>query len=327
MKILLILPISFLLNIFVEKFKFDPFVFIKRIHFIAKDFFRRKIENKSKNKIVEFIIGTLSSIIIMAVIFLIPFFILMLLYKLHFIIGLLIELALSYIIIGIRKPLEISSHINNSIKNNDMKKVKSLLHENTGVDTEDIEEEQAIKNTIEYSAISIAEDYIYPAIFLTLGGAPLCLLYKVIYVLSETSSNTVYIDEDKTDDIFSIFNVKLCYIINIIPSIFTSLVYIIGAVFFKYEYKNALDTLKRDGKNNKARLESAIAGSLNIELGGEYMKDGEIYDRPLVGEYLEDLNANHIEKANKLILTSAIFALSILIILKLLSMAFFSIIN
>ena len=324
MRILLILPISFLLNIFVEKFKFDPFVFIKRIHFMAEDLFRKKINND--NKIIEFIIGALSSIIIMAVIFLIPFFILMLLYKVHFLLGLAVELVLSYIIIGIRKPLEISSHINNSLMANDMKKVKSLLQENTEIDTEDIEEEQAIKNTIEYTTISIAEDYIYPAIFLTLGGAPLCLLYKVIYVLSECSSDSVYIDEPKSNNIFRIFNIKLCYIVNIIPSILTSLVYVLGSVFFRYEYKNAFSTFIKEGKTNKARLEASIAGALNIELGGEYMKDGEIYDRPLVGEYLEDLTPRHIEKANKLILTSAIFALSIMLILKLLSMAFLAII-
>ena len=324
MRILLILPISFLLNIFVEKFKFDPFVFIKRIHFMAEDLFRKKINND--NKIIEFIIGALSSIIIMAVIFLIPFFILMLLYKVHFLLGLAVELVLSYIIIGIRKPLEISSHINNSLMANDMKKVKSLLQENTEIDTEDIEEEQAIKNTIEYTTISIAEDYIYPAIFLTLGGAPLCLLYKVIYVLSECSSDSVYIDEHKSNNIFRIFNIKLCYIVNIIPSILTSLVYVLGSVFFRYEYKNAFSAFIKEGKTNKARLEASIAGALNIELGGEYMKDGEIYDRPLVGEYLEDLTPRHIEKANKLILTSAIFALSIMLILKLLSMAFLAII-
>ncbi|WP_028330382.1 cobalamin biosynthesis protein [Brachyspira alvinipulli] len=324
MRILLILPISFLLNIFVEKFKFDPFVFIKRIHFMTEDLFRKKINND--NKIIEFIIGALSSIIIMAVIFLIPFFILMLLYKVHFLLGLAIELVLSYIIIGIRKPLEISSHINNSLMANDMKKVKSLLHENTEIDTEDIEEEQAVKNTIEYTTISIAEDYIYPAIFLTLGGAPLCLLYKVIYVLSECSSDSVYIDEPKSNNMFRIFNIKLCYIVNIIPSILTSLVYILGSVFFRYEYKNAFSAFIKEGKTNKSRLEASIAGALNIELGGEYMKDGEIYDRPLVGEYLEDLTPRHIEKANKLILTSAIFALSIMLILKLLSMAFLAII-
>ena len=84
--------------------------------------------------------------------------------------------------------------------------------------------------------------------------------------------------------------------------------------------------MKRDGRNNKARLESTVAGALNIELGGEYVKDGEIYDRPLVGEYLEDLEIFHIEKANKLILISAIFALFILILLKLIFMLFSSII-
>ncbi|WP_340147724.1 cobalamin biosynthesis protein [Brachyspira hampsonii] len=194
------------------------------------------------------------------------------------------------------------------------------------IDTEDIEEEQVVKNTIEYTIISISEDYIYPAIFLLLGGAPLCIAYKVIYVLSESSSDTIYIDENKSNDIFGIFNIKLCYILNIIPSFFTSLINIITSIFFRYEYKNAFTALKRDGKNNKARLEASVAGALNIELGGEYIKDGEIYDRPLVGEYLEDLNSEHIEKANKLILTSAIFSLAILIIIKLISMLISSVI-
>ena len=323
MKILLILPISFLLNIFVKKFNFNPFVFISRLHFIAEDLYRKK--SKSDKKSISIIIGTLSSLILIAICFAIPFFLLMLLYKIHFILGLIIELALCYITLGIRKPLEVSSYIFHSLENNDVKKAKSLLKENIEIETEDIDEDQLIKNTIEYTAISIAEDYIYPAIFLLLGGAPLCIAYKVLYVLSESSSDSVYIDENKSNDVFGIFNIKLCYILNIISSIFSSIINILTAVFFRYEYKNAFATLKRDGKNNKSRLEASIAGALNIELGGEYIKDGEIYDRPVVGEYLEDLNANHIEKANKFILTSAIFALSVLIIIKLISMLIYSI--
>ncbi|PTY41216.1 cobalamin biosynthesis protein CobD/CbiB [Brachyspira hampsonii] len=324
MRILLILPISFLLNIFIKNVKFDPFVFISRLHFISEDLFRKK--GNPENKILTYTVGILSSLILIAISFLIPFFLLMLLYKVHFILGLIIELALCYMTLGIRKPLEISSYIYHSLTTNDLKKAKSLLKENAEIDTEDIEEEQIIKNTIEYTIISISEDYIYPAIFLLLGGAPLCIAYKVIYVLSESSSDTIYIDENKSNDIFGIFNIKLCYILNIIPSFFTSLINIITSIFFRYEYKNAFTALKRDGKNNKARLEASVAGALNIELGGEYIKDGEIYDRPLVGEYLEDLNSEHIEKANKLILTSAIFSLAILIIIKLISMLISSII-
>lgn len=325
MKILLILPISFLLNIFVKKFNFNPFVFIYRLNFIVEDLFRRK--SKSENKSLSFIVGSLSSIILVAICFIIPFFLLMLLYKIHFVLGLIIELLLCYVTLGIRKPLEISSSIFHSLDNNDIKRAKSILKENIEIDTEDMEKEQLIKNTIEYTTISIAEDYIYPAIFLLLGGAPLCIAYKVIYVLSENSSNTIYIDENKTDDEFGVFNVKFCYILNIIPSIFTSIINILTSIFFRYEYKNAFLTLKRDGKNNKSRLEASVAGAMNIELGGEYIKDGEIYDRPIVGEYLEDLNSYHIEKANKFILTSAIFSLFVLIIIKLIFMLISSIVG
>ena len=324
MNILLILPISFLLNIFISKIKFDPFVFVFRLRFIAEDIFKKKCE--SKNKTLPFIIGTLFSIILIAISFVIPFFLLMILYKVHFILGLIVELGLCYITLGIRKPLEISSRIFYSLKGNDLKKAKSLLKENAYIDTEDMEEQQIIKHTIEYTIISISEDYIYPAIFLLLGGAPLCIAYKVLYILSESSSDTAYIDENKSSDVFGIFNIKLCYILNIIPSFFSAAVYIIASKFFRYQYKNAFETLKRDGRGNKARLEAGGAGALNIELGGEYIKEGEIYNRYLVGEYLEDLEIHHIEKSNKFILTSAIFDLFILLILKLIFMLFGSII-
>ena len=324
MKILLILPISFLLNIFVKNIKFNPFIFISRLHFISEDLFRKKFSHE--NNILSFTIGTLSSLIIIAAGFIIPFFILMLLYKIHFILGLIIELVLSYAALGIRKPLEISSYIYHSLQNNDIKKAKYLIKENTDIDTEDAEEEQIIKNTIEYTAISIAEDYIYPAVFLLLGGAPLCIAYKTLYVLCTSSSDTAFIDENKSKDNFGIFNIKFCYILNIIPSFFASFINIIASKFFNYEFKNAFAVLLKYGKNTKSRLVAGIAGALNIELGGEYIKDGEIYYRPIVGEYLEDLGYFHIEKANKLILTSAVFALFVLIIIKLVSMLISSII-
>lgn len=314
MKILLILPISFLLNIFIKKPKFDPFIFTKKLYFL----FRNKIQKYYKNNILDFIIGTLFSIIIMAISFLIPFFILMQLYKLYFIVGLLFELFLCYIVIGIRKPIEVSYEIYNNLKNEEV--AKEILKENTKIDIDNTDE--IIKNTIEYTSISIAQDYIYTSIFLLLGGAPLCILYKTIDTLSSSSSNSIYLDEDKTENIFDIFNIKLCYIIDIIPSIFTSLIYVLTSILFKYEYKNALLILKRDGKKNKDRLKASIAGALNIELGGEYMKDGDIYHREIIGDYIEDLEPYHIKKANKLILTSAIFSLAILIIIKLIIMLF-----
>ena len=120
MKILLILPISFLLNIFIKNIKFDPFVFVSRLHFIAEDLFRKK--GNPNNKILAYILGILSSLILIAIGFLVPFFLLMFLYKVHFILGLIIELALCYITLGIRKPLEISSYIYHSMIINDIKK-------------------------------------------------------------------------------------------------------------------------------------------------------------------------------------------------------------
>ena len=63
-------------------------------------------------------------------------------------------------------------------------------------------------------------------------------------------------------------------------------------------------------------------GALDIELGGEYLKDSEIYDRILVGDAINKLESSHIVASNKILIMGAIIALFVLIVLKLLFMLF-----
>ena len=113
-----------------------------------------QIENQlviyKENKILEFIFGTLISIFIIVIVFLISFYLLKLFYKIHFIIGLIIELILFYNILETRKPLEFASIIFGTLQNNNFNKARNILKENLKIDTEDMDEETIIKRTIEY---------------------------------------------------------------------------------------------------------------------------------------------------------------------------------
>ena len=79
-----------------------------------------------------------------------------------------------------------------------------------------------------------------------------------------------------------------------------------------YDIKKAFRVFKRDGNDNKARLECAVAGALDIELGGEYFKDSEIYDRILVGDAINKLDSSYIVASNKILIMGAIIALFVL---------------
>ena len=321
MNALLILPISFLMDIFLNKFKIDIFAYIK----ILFDKIRNVLSEKvyKENKILEFIFGSIISILIVGIIFLISFNLINLFYRIHFLLGLIIELILFYNILEIRKPLEFGSSIYGILQYNNFDKAREILRENLKIDAEDMEEETIIKRTIEYATITSAENSIYLMILFIIGGIPICFLYKTI---SAFSKNEVAIDENTDRRLFEILAVKICFLINVILSLFAFLLYTISALFLKCRFKNSFAILKKDGKDSKAILECAIAGSLDIELGGDYFKDGELFERENVGDYMEELNYKLIEKVNKILLMGNILSLSVSIIIKLLLMLLSSII-
>ena len=315
METLLILPISFLMDMFINNFKLDIFAYIKNLFDKINNILHEKVYKE--NKILEFIFGTLISIFIIVIVFLISFYLLKLFYRIHFIIGLIIELILFYNILETRKPLEFASIIFGTLQNNNFNKARNILKENLKIDTEDMDEETIIKRTIEYATITSAENSIYLLILFIIGGIPICFLYKTIYTLYK---NEVAIDENKNKKLFEIFLVKLCFIINIILSLISFLFYAISSLFLQYRFRNSFAILKKDAKDSKSILECAVAGSLDIELGGDYFKDGELFERENVGDYMEELNYKLIEKVNKILLLGNYISLSILIFIKLIFM-------
>ena len=321
MQTLLILPISFLLNIFVYKFKIDIFQYIKipieKLQFLLKD------KVYKNNETLELILGIIVSLIVLFISFVVPYFLFYFLYKVHFLLGFMIELIAAYIIIGIRKPFEVSDSIYSSMKYTDLNAAKEILKNSTNIDVNDIDRENIVKKTIEYSSISVSEDYIYTSIFFLLGGIPICFVYKVLCMLSDISSdNNIAIDENRAKDKYGVFNINFAYYVNMIPSIFAFLSYTAADFLLGYDIKKVFRVFKRDGNDNKARLECAVAGALDIELGGEYLKDSEIYDRILVGDAINKLESSHIVASNKILIMGAIIALFVLIVLKLLFMLF-----
>lgn len=315
METLLILPISFLMDMFINNFKLDIFAYIKNLFDKINNILHEKVYKE--NKILEFIFGTLISIFIIVIVFLISFYLLKLFYKIHFMIGLIIELILFYNILETRKPLEFASIIFGTLQNNNFNKARNILKENLKIDTEDMDEETIIKRTIEYATITSAENSIYLLMLFIIGGIPICFLYKTIYTLSK---NEVAIDENKNKKLFEIFLVKLCFTINIILSLISFLFYAISSLFLQYRFRNSFAILKKDAKDSKSILECAIAGSLDIEIGGDYFKDGELFERENVGDYMEELNYKLIEKVNKILLLGNYISLSILIFIKLIFM-------
>ena len=114
----------------------------------------------------------------------------------------------------------------------------------------------------------------------------------------------------------------------------TSLVHVRGSENRKSKIENrkllyrpvaALRILARDGRKhpspNAGLSEAAVAGALNVQLGGLNLYAGEPHEGALIGDPNEPLNPQHIARANALMLGTALLALLLFVGLRVLVLA------
>lgn len=81
-------------------------------------------------------------------------------------------------------------------------------------------------------------------------------------------------------------------------------------MFLGYNFKNSLYILQRDGKKhpspNSGLTEAAVAGALEIQLGGVNLYSGVQNIKPKLGDPKKEFQIEQILQTNKLILLSSI---------------------
>ena len=145
-------------------------------------------------------------------------------------------------------------------------------------------------------------------IFMAVGGVPLGFLYKAVNTLDSMVGykNERYLyfgrASAKMDDVF-----------NYIPSRLTALVMCIVSGFMGLDRKGAFRIWKRDGKKhlspNSGNPESACAGALGVELGGNAYYFGKFYEKASLGDPLRPIEVRDIERVNKLMYLTNLFTL------------------
>lgn len=192
-----------------------------------------------------------------------------------------------------------------ALKGKDLVKGRHLLSYIVGRDTEHLDEEQISKATIETVAENTSDGVIAPLIYMYIGGAPLALAYKAVNTLD---SMVGYKNEKYKD--FGWASAKLDDLANYVPARITGLLLVVSAAFLRLDVKKSWAILKRDSKNhsspNSGVPEAAVAGALNIELGGPNTYFGEIVYKPTIGDSNRAINIEDIKITNYLMYVSSI---------------------
>ena len=181
--------------------------------------------------------------------------------------------------------------------------------------TGDIKKSRIIRATVETVAENTVDGLIAPLFYafvgacINVGGislaAPLAMTYKAINTLD---SSVGYKNEKYLHIGFA--SAKIDDIANYIPSRISVILFTIGNLFLRNDYKNCFKISIRDRKNHKspncAFSEGAVAGALGIQLGGTNIYFGETVYKPTIGDKTREIEVQDISRTNKILYATSL---------------------
>ncbi|MFC1769900.1 adenosylcobinamide-phosphate synthase CbiB [Nitrospirota bacterium] len=156
-----------------------------------------------------------------------------------------------------------------------------------GRDTGELDEEGVSRAAIETLAENASDGIIAPLFYLAIGGLPLAMAYKAVNTLDSMVGykNEKYIE-------FGRASAKLDDLFNYIPARLTGVLIVAAAYvlsgFSRTEAIRTWEIMKRDGAKhtspNAGVPEAAMAGAIEVKLGGPSNYGGEIVEKPYIGD-------------------------------------------
>lgn len=175
-------------------------------------------------------------------------------------------------------------------------------------DTDRLDVENISRGAIETVAENISDGIIAPMFYALIGGAPLAIFYKAASTLD---SMVGYRNEKYLHLGFA--SAKLDDILNFIPARITGFLIVLAAFLLGYDYKNSWRIFLRDRLKhqspNSAHGEAAVAGALNIQLGGINYYFGKPEIKPTLGGGKEKIIPQHIKDSIRIMYMTSFLGL------------------
>lgn len=182
-----------------------------------------------------------------------------------------------------------------------------------GRDTERLNEEGVIKAAVETVGENTSDGVIAPLFYIMLFGAWGGLVYKMVNTMDSMLGykNEKYID-------LGFFPAKIDDVFNYIPARVTGALMCISSLF-RFDIINGFKIMIRDRRNHKspnsAYPESAVAGLLNIQLGGSGYYFGQLVEKPTIGDGNRNINKEDIKNAIEIMYRTELLILALYIII------------
>lgn len=183
-----------------------------------------------------------------------------------------------------------------------------------GRDTERLTEEGVIKATVETVAENLSDGVIAPLVFTALGGAAGGYFYKTV----NTMDSMVGYRNDRYR-YFGTGAARLDDVCNFLPARLTALLMILLSGVCCLDRRGAWRVFRRDrychASPNSAQTESAMAGALGIQLGGDAWYFGQLHKKKTIGDSLRPVEPADIPSAILLMTVVSDVAVGLAVIL------------
>lgn len=238
---------------------------------------------------------------------LIPLALIWLGYRIHLVLGILLESFLCYQMLATRSLKEESMKVYRELKKGDLQGARNAVSMIVGRDTENLTEEGVAKAAVETVAENTSDGIIAPLFYMAIGGPTLMFLYKSINTMD---SMVGYKNEKYL--YFGRAGAKLDDVANYIPARISALLMIVGAWLGGWNGRNAWKIYVRDryhhASPNSAQTEAVMAGALEIQLAGNAWYFGKLYEKPTIGDPIRKIEYEDIRRADRLLYISAFLA-------------------
>ena len=213
------------------------------------------------------------------------------------------SIVLAFTTLAGRDLLDHVRAIRRELRSGNLPKARQAVAKIVGRDTETLPEPEIIRATVETIAESACDGLIAPLVYLTLGGAPLALAYKAVNTLDSMIGH-----RDERYVHVGWASARFDDVANWIPARITAALVAAAAGLVTGQAQRTVESLRvcrRDGAKhpspNSGRPEAAMAGAMDVQLGGVNYYEGRREERPVIGDGTRTLERRDIDSAGRIL--------------------------
>lgn len=215
-----------------------------------------------------------------------------------------VSVLLIYFTLSVRNLADEASKIKRDLESSNVRRARNNLAMIVGRDTNNLNEEEIIRATVETVAESTMDGIIAPLFYAFLGGPVLAWVYKAVNTLD---SMVGYKNERFRE--FGWASAKLDGLLNLIPAKITA--FLISAAMF-FCRKDLFNSIRWAAKYifkgpafNSDTAEASMAGGLGVQLGGTNFYGSLAVHKSFLGNAREPLAVKHIRQSTVISYTAS----------------------